>query len=208
MVKATKQTEVTIPPMNIQSMEIVLVGDSPLIVHAWSDKAKKMMLDKQMKKAMPKKEAKNPELDVIDSLYWYSAKPKSATLADLAKAEFGFPTIAFKAAAVDACSHVDGMTKVGARGAFHIDGDLVKIEGTPTPREDMVRVGMGVADIRYRAEFRMWRVRLPIRYNANLISPEQLVNLYEAAGFGIGVGEHRPQRDGSCGRFHVRRHGE
>jgi len=208
MVKAAKQTEVTIPPMNIQSMEIVLVGDSPLVVHAWSDKAKKMMLDKQMKKAMPKKEAKSPEQDFIDSLYWYSTKPKNATLADVEKADFGFPAIAFKAAAVDACSHVDGMTKVEARGAFHIDTDLVKVEGRPTPREDMVRIGMGVADIRYRGEFRKWRVRLPIRYNANLISAEQLANLFEAAGFGIGVGEHRPQRDGSGGRFHVARAGE
>jgi len=208
VVKAAKQTEVTIPPMNIQSMEIVLVGDSPLVVHAWSDKAKKMMLDKQMKKAMPKKEAKNPEQDFIDSLYWYSPKPKNATLAEVEKADFGFPAIAFKAAAVDACSHVDGMTKVEARGAFHIDGDLVKIEGRPAPREDMVRLAMGVADIRYRAEFRKWRVRLPIRYNANLLSQEQIINLYEHAGFGVGVGEHRPQRDGSCGRFHVCRQGE
>lgn len=208
MAKTVRQTEITIPPMNIQSLEVVLVGDSPLVVHAWSEKAKQMMLDKQMKKAMPKKAAKSPEGDFIDSLYWYSPKPPSPTLEDVQKGEFGFPAIAFKAAAVDACSHVDGMTEVAARGAFHIDGDLVRIEGAPTPREDMVRIGMGVADIRYRAEFRPWRVRLPIRYNANVISAEQIVNLFETAGFAIGVGEHRPQRDGQCGRFHVARQGE
>jgi len=208
MAKAIRQTEITIPPMNIQSLEVVLIGDSPLVVHAWSDKAKKMMLDKQMKKAMPKKEAKSPEQDFIDSLYWYSPKPASPTLEDVQKGQFGFPAIAFKAVAVDACSHVDGMTKVAARGAFHIDGDLVRVEGAPTPREDMVRLAMGVADIRYRAEFRAWRVRLPIRYNANVISAEQIVNLFETAGFAIGVGEHRPQRDGQCGRFHVARQGE
>jgi hypothetical protein len=43
-------------------------------------------------------------------------------------------------------------------------------EGTPTMREDMVRVGMGTADIRYRGEYRTWRVKLQIRYNANMIS--------------------------------------
>jgi hypothetical protein len=208
MTKATQQTQVAIPPMNIQTLEIVLVGDSSLISHAWAEKAKKMMLDKQMKKAMPKKEAKSPEQDFIDSLYWFSKKPKSPTLADVEKAEFGFPAIAFKAAAVDACSHVDGMTKVSARGAFHIDCDLVKIEGTPTPREDMVRIAMGTADIRYRGEFLKWRVRLPIKYNANVISPEQIVNLFETAGFGIGIGEHRPQCNGQNGRFHVAREGE
>jgi len=211
MVKAPKQakeTQVTIPAMNIQSLEIVLVGDSPLIVHAWSDKAKEMMLAKQMKKARQAKEAKDPEQDFIDSLYWYGRKPQKPTLADVRKAQFGFPAIAFKAAAVDACSHVDGMTKVQARGAFHIDGELVRVEGQPTPREDMVRLQGSTADIRYRAEFRAWRVRLPLKYNANVISAEQIVNLFETAGFGIGVGEHRPQRNGQNGRFHVAREGE
>ena len=163
-----------------------------------------------MKKAVQKKAAKSPEQDFIDSLYWYSPRPPSPTLEDIeaGKFTFGFPTIAFKAAAVDACSHVEGMTKVAARGAFHIDGDLVAIEGIPVPREDMVRIGMGVADIRYRAEFRTWRVKLTIQYNANVISVEQIVNLFETAGFAIGVGEHRPQRDGQWGRFHVARQGE
>ena len=206
--KASRQTEVVIPPMNTQAMEVAIVGDSSLIVHAWSKKAQEMMLAKQMKKARIAKEAKSPEQDYIDSLYWFSTRPKAPTLADVEEGEFGFPAIAFKSAAVDACSHVDGMTKVLARGAFHIDGELVRIEGQPTPREDMVRVGMGVADIRYRAEFRSWRVRIPIRYNANVISPEQLVNLFETAGFGIGVGEHRPQKNGQNGRFHVARNGE
>ena len=88
MTKAAQQTQVAIPPMNIRTLEIVLVGDSSLISHAWSEKAKKMMLDKQMKKAMPKKEAKDPERDFIDSLYWMGKKPKNPTLADVEKAEF------------------------------------------------------------------------------------------------------------------------
>ena len=50
------------------------------------------------------------------------------------------------------------------RGAFHIAGELVKIEGTPTPREDMVRVGMGtrwpISTLR-----RAWTATLPVRYN-------------------------------------------
>lgn len=173
-------------------MSVDLVGDSPLICHAWSDKAKKQMLDKQMKKGKQAKEAKDPEQDFRDSLY------------PLAYAgSYGFPAVAFKSAAVDACSHVDGVTKVEARGAFHIIGDMVKIDGTPTPREDMVKISMGTADIRYRGEFREWRATIRIRYNANVLSPEQIVNLFNTGGFAIGVGEWRPQRDGSFGMFHV-----
>ena len=187
---------IVLPAMQIRHMELTLVGDSPLICHAWSRKAKREMLDKQMKRAQGAKEAKDPEKDYQASLYPH---PDGG---------YGFPAVAFKAAAVDACSHVDGITKVLARGAFHITGELVKIDGEPSPREDMVRVGMGTADIRYRGEFQRWSCRIPIRYNGSAISAEQVLNLFNTAGFAIGVGEWRPQRDGSYGMFHVATEGE
>lgn len=192
--KQTKNEEVGIilPRINIQTIEIRLVGDSPLICHAWSQKAKQEMLDKQMKKAKSAKEAKDPERCYRESMYYL---PDNKTP--------GFPSVAFKNAAVDACSHVEGVTKVEARGAFHIVGDMVKLEGKPSMREDMVRIGMGTADIRHRAEFRQWSVKITVRFNANVLSAEQIVNLFNTAGFAIGVGEWRPQRDGSFGMFHV-----
>ena len=50
------------------------------------------------------------------------------------------------------------MKKVFARQTFHIlGGDLIPIYGDdPAMREDMVRVGMGTADLRYRGEFKKW----------------------------------------------------
>lgn len=188
---AKKETFITLPALNIQFLKLRLVGDSPLICHAWSEKAKREMLDKQMKKAKQAKEAKNPDADFRASLYPH---PEGG---------YGFPAVAFKAAAVDACSSVEGVTKVEARGAFHIIGDMVKINGEPTPREDMVRIGMGTADIRYRGEFREWSTEITLRYNANVLSAEQIANLFNTAGFAVGIGEWRPQRDGSFGMFHV-----
>jgi hypothetical protein len=182
---------INLPPLDLREITVDLVGDSALISHAWSEKAKKQILDKQTKKAKQGREARDPERDFRDSLY---------TCADGSP---GFPAVAFKSAAVDACSHVTGVTKVLARGAFHIIGDMVKIDGTATPREDMVRVGMGAADIRFRGEFKEWKATLRVRYNAAVLSPEQIVNLFNTAGFAIGVGEWRPQRDGSFGMFHV-----
>lgn len=189
--KPTAETTITLPALNVQHMKLRLRGDSPLICHAWSEKAKKQMLDAQMKKARQAKEAKDPEQDYRDSLYPH---PDGG---------FGFPAVAFKNAAVDACSSIAGVTKVEARGAFHIVGDMVKIDGEPSPREDMVRVGMGTADIRYRGEFRDWSAEITLRYNGNVLSPEQIANLFNTAGFAVGVGEWRPQRDGSFGMFHV-----
>ncbi len=193
---AATSSTIQLPRFDLRSMQVRLIGDAPLICHAWSQKAKKEMLDKQMKKAKSAKSAKDPEQDFQNSLYQH---PEGG---------YGFPSVAFKAAAVDACSHVDGITKVEARGAFHINGDLLKISGEPTMREDMVRVGMGTADIRYRGQFDPWSVEIPIRFNAGVLSAEQIIHLFNIAGFGIGVGEWRPQRDGMFGLFHVASEGE
>lgn len=205
---ATKKTEenvvVKIPAITIEHFSLKLVGDSPLITHAWSEKAKKMMLDKQMKKATTGKDAKDPYQDFCDSMYWLTDKPEKPTPADVAKASFGFPVTAFKAAAVDA-GYQQGVLdkKTTARGAFHIDGEFAVIEGTPEPREDMVRIGMGTADIRYRAEFKQWSTVLNIRYNPQAMSKEQIINLFNIGGFANGVGEWRPSKDGAYGTFHV-----
>lgn len=182
---------VELKKLNIQHHEIALWGTSPLIMHAWSHKAKEEMLNKQMKKASTGKKAKDPERDFLESIY---------------KDEQGnpcFPSIAFKSSAVDAAIAMDAK-KTNLRQSFHIQGEMVPILGSdPEPREDMVKVGMGVADIRYRATFKTWGTLLPVIININLLSLEQLVNLFEAAGFGIGVGEWRPQRDGQFGCFRV-----
>lgn len=192
MNKLPQQVNVEIPRMAIKEFQITLIGDSPLVMHKWSEKAKRMMLDKQMKKAQKAREAKDPKQDYLDTIYWTeNHKP-------------GFPSIGFKSAAVDACSHVSDLTKVISRGAFHVDGELVEIKGKYRMRQDVCRIGMGTADVRFRAEFPEWETTFKIRYNSSVLSMEQIVNLFNVAGFAIGVGEHRPQKDGSWGMFHVK----
>lgn len=193
MVTATKSKAevIALPTPDLRLANIRIIGTSPLISHRWSEKAKKEMLDKQMKKATKKKEAKDPDADYESSLY------------RLEDGRCGFPAIAFKSTAVTACSQIDGITKVLARGAFHVLGDLIPIEGEPQKREDMVRVGMGVADIRYRGEFPEWACDIPVQYNAQVISLEQLINLFQYAGFAVGIGEWRPERNGNCGMFRI-----
>jgi len=189
---ATSTATVTLPPLKIETVQVTLVGDTPLIVHRWSEKAKKQMLDKQMKKATAGKEAKDPERDFRESLYV------------LEDGSYGFPIIGFKAAAVTACTSIGSMTKVAARQAFHVDGEFAVIEGDePAMREDMVRIAMGTADIRYRGEFKNWWTTITVKYNGNVMSAEQILNLMQTAGFAVGVGEWRPEKDGQYGRFHV-----
>ena len=193
---ATKNANIIeLPELRKVSVQIRLIGDSPLIVHRFGEKARKMMLDKQMGKAKSGKEAKNPEADYEESMYRTDdGRP-------------GFPAIAFKAAAVNAANDA-GIQKTLARRAFHVAGEIIPIEGEPSMREDMVRIAMGTADIRHRAEFKRWAVTLDVTYNAGIISLEQLINLFQIAGFGVGVGEWRPERNGTYGTFHVAGEGE
>ena len=174
--KNTEPASISIPEIKINTFEITLVGESPLICHAWSEKAKREMLDKQMKKATKAgKDAKDPWIDFCDSLYWLTPKPSYPTEEDIKNARFGFPAVAFKSAAVDTCIKGSDISKVAARGSFHIATDMVEIIGTPTIREDMVKIAMGTADIRYRGEFREWKAIIPIRYNINALSVEQIL---------------------------------
>lgn len=192
---AQASAAIELPPIMIQTVKFMLIGDSPLIVHAWSEKAKRQMLDKQMKKATKAKEAKDPQADYEACFY------RTSTGA------YGFPAIGLKAAMISACRFAD-MKMTLARGAFHIDAEMVEVIGEPQPREDMVRVGMGTADIRYRPEFVDWRIPVTLKINASVISPEQVANLLNIAGFGVGIGEWRPERNGQYGRFHVATSGE
>lgn len=209
MAAAKASGAIELPPLSIQTLQVRLIGDSPLIVHAWSPKALKQMADKQQKKASAGREAKDPWADFCGSMYWLSERPEAPTESDVETATFGFPAIAFKAAAVTACTSIGSVTKVAARQAFHVEGEMVEvIAGPPSMREDVCRVGMGTADLRYRGEFNPWAVDLQVKFNTALMSAEQVVNLFETAGFAVGVGEWRPERDGPYGRFHVARDGE
>lgn len=213
---------VEIRPIEIKKANIRIVGDSPLIMHAWSEKAKRMMLEAQQGKAKGKKKPiKNPVDDFIQSAYWLSGKPNYSDDATEAECEtafaeaiangatFGFPVTAIKQAAISAAYRLGWVkNQMGLRGAFFIESDdngMVQIHSdVPEMREDMVKVGMGTADIRYRAQFNNWYADLTISYNAGGdFSLTNIINAINAGGFVCGLGEWRPERDGNYGQFHV-----
>lgn len=218
--KATEQV-IEIPKLNLQTTVIHIVGDTPLIVHKWSEKAKKEIRDKQMKKATTKKEAKDPVSDFIDTIYWLDKEtaPKENTQEAFIEAiqngaRVGFPATGFKEAAIMGAyrSGADIKTTV-ARAAMIIPSEFIEIKGNGGPltlediemREDMVKVGgiSKVADIRYRAAFTNWSADIPVRINVNVLSMEQVFSLFQLGGFACGVGEWRNEKRGIFGAFHI-----
>jgi len=240
MKKATELIE--IKPIETKTLPIRIVGDSPLIVHAWSAKAKREMLEKQIGTTKTKaRDQKNPVEDFCSSLYWLDPMPEDFTRESVAEAmkrmpRFGFPVTGIKQAALSAAYRLGwAKDKMSMRGSFFLiadsngyySGDLeidydrkavkvipnvfkpdslaeIKSSAPPSMREDMVRVGMGTADIRYRGQFTDWHMDLTISYNENgQYSIEQIINIINAGGYACGIGEWRPEKDGQYGMFHV-----
>lgn len=213
---ATKKTEEVIEIKAIQNKQtkIQIIGDTPLIVHAWSDKAKRMMLEAQQKKNKTKAhDVRDPYDEFINSMYWLTEKPDSTVeafekaVADGAK--WGFPVGAIKMAG-NAAAYRNGWVKnqMQLRGSYFLKtewGDMAEIiSDTPIIREDMVRIGMGSADLRYRAEFQNWRMEMILEYNASGdLSLEQIMNVINLGGYSVGIGEWRPEKDGDFGRYHI-----
>lgn len=222
MAKKVETQGIEIRPISLKKVSVRIIGDTPLITHAWSEKAKRMMLEAQQGKKKGKtKEYRNPVAEFIDSMYWLEGKPnitdemteeeceQAFNTAIANGARFGFSATAIKQAG-NASAYRLGWVKnqMGLRGAYFIDADengLIEIKGdAPVIREDMVRIGQGSADLRYRGEFKNWYADLDITYNENSeYSLDAIMNIINTGGFVCGIGEWRPERDGDYGRYHI-----
>lgn len=190
-----KTPQVHVGEFSITTMKIPIVGISPLVVHAWSEKSKKMISDKQAGIAKTKKhDTRDPEEECEQ------AKHLSASGWE------GFPAAGFKAAMIRGAKAI-GLVMKDTQTAFFIKADceqtqLIRILGKSEMRTDMVRVGMGSSDIRYRPEYKNWKAELNIEFNAGVLSASQIAQLVSAAGYGCGIGEMRPEKGKfNYGRF-------
>lgn len=197
---AESEVTVAISEIGTETLSVPIVGTSPLIVHRFSDKARRVMLDAQQGRKSPK-EVRDPEADYQASFYRLKGG-----------GGFGFPCVGFKSATVGAARfyprNVVSMTSLRQtmffRGEPGEDGQqLAVIEGEPRMREDVVRVNRGGADLRYRAEFPEWSTVLTVIYVQAALTRDSVLSLVDAGGLGVGVGEWRPEKNGDFGTYKV-----
>lgn len=194
---------VALRPIDIREFQIPIRGITPLIVHKFSDKARTSIKDKQEQKAKGGREKRDPNAEYLAAMYVMpgTGEPGSKS------AKYGVPAAGFKKSAIKACRYIDGMTMTVVSGAFQVledAGGLVQIKyGEVHMREDAIRLPNKALDLRYRPEFTDWSCVLRVRYNHSAISPEQIVNLFQHAGFHVGWGELRPEKGYSNGMFEV-----
>lgn len=194
-----------------QAFRIWLVGDTPLITHAWSQKAKLEMLSKQVKATRGGKEARDPQADFVSSLY------------EMSEGVYGFPATGIKNCILSSAHKDKGIARSTVLSALWIDADMVRVRpalagavcdmplvritgGDPEMREDMVKIGSGlnkIANLAYRAQFTVWAMSITGRFNSSVITAEALAFLIQESGMASGLGEWRNERKGMFGAFHL-----
>lgn len=191
--------QISISRIGTETIRVPLLGTAPLIVHKFSEKSKRQMLDNMQGRKSPKV-ARDPEADYREAFYRHDDET------------FGFPVIAFKAATVGACRFFGKqMPMTVARQCIFFDAEFSKVDGQklarlvgePHMREDVVRVGMGGTDLRYRPEFTEWRTQIEVTYVKSMMTRDSVLSLIEAGGMGVGVGEWRPEKKGDFGTYAI-----
>lgn len=190
-------TSINLKPIKQQTITLVIKGKSPIIQHQWSEKALREMREKHAGKKTKNREIRDP------------AAESDAAMYRTADGKPGIPAMAFKSSLIGAAHKDIGLEKTLLRKALFLnvsDGNAVLPfldNSEPFTREDCVRVGAGSTDLRYRPQFDEWRVKLTMEFDAELLRAEDVVNLINRAGYGVGICEWRPEKGGEFGRFEV-----
>lgn len=119
------------------------------------------------------------------------------SLRQISPSRFGFPSDGVFSALMTAAGR-------SLRGVVNLlGGPLIEITGSqPRMRQDPV------ADpdhpVTCRAEFYPWELVIRLQYDCARMELAELIELFERAGFQVGIGSHRPERGGTFGTFTVK----
>lgn len=194
----TTNTTIHIDQIDSERLLVPIIGTTPLIVHNFGAKARQQMLDQFQGRKAPKV-AKDPQREYEEAFYYLDD-------------DYGFPVTAFKKATVGAARfYGKSVSMTALRQFLFFHGklsnrdpqQLIRIDGEPKMREDVVRLPNKAPDLRYRPEFREWSAVLDLSYVRSSLTRESVLSLIDAGGLGVGVGEWRPEKGGEYGTYRV-----
>jgi len=206
-----KEEAIVVSKPNWKNLEIPIVGETVLNIHRLGKKLQQEFTDRDQNKPKKKNGPRNLQAEFMDSMYYIdnsyqeTEMPKAITKTT----KFGFPSSGFKKAIVSASRSYANLKMTEMRGRVFVMNSFVRIEGTPVMDEFWRRIGgkgpgTGTPDIGIRAKFPEWKATLFVKYNADLISAESVVNLIATAGLSVGIGEDRAEKSGNtCGMWRV-----
>lgn len=203
--KTTPQREVTqviVPAPNMGLIHIPIVGTAPFVSNKFSDKAKRAMLQEMQKTAAEKTSKKTRVPKDLD------AEAQGSLHIDVENEKYGIPAMGIKAAMVRACKLV-GIEMVTAKMCLEVVPDGYNdngepifhiTKGRPHRIDTHVKNANKSSDIRGRSMFDPgWEAIVTIRYDADFIREEYVVNLLQRAGLQVGIGAGRQFSTNSVG---------
>lgn len=186
---------IEIPQIRLQEMLITIQGKTPLIPERFSPNAIAEIEDKQTGKASNKKAPRKPEEEWKEKLY------------EVSPGSYGFPASAIKKALVTAGGRFTEQAMTILRGTINIPGDILPVVGSePKMRCDRVRLSgpSRKTSLAYRPMFEQWEITVPVVFNMDVLTKGQVLNLFNIAGFSIGLGGWRPECNGTFGMFSIK----
>jgi len=197
---ARSSIQVAITPPNFQHLAINLRGTTPLVINRFSAKAMETIRRTQ-EAGSTARSRKTRESKDFDALF-EGAKHISDDGWE------GIHAAAFRNGAISAC-RACGFKMTHAKLAFMVMQDgFDRVDGAPLVRltEGVaeqwvapVRNKTGVVDLRCRPMYREWAATLRIRFDAGMLTANDVVNLIARVGLQVGIGEGRPDSKESAG---------
>jgi hypothetical protein len=181
---------IEIPQIRLSSTVVRIVGATPLLTNRFSERSRESIENKQQHAAKGPREARDPEAEFRDAMHM------------IATGVYGFPSNGIKKALVAAGGRFADEKMTHLRGVINIPITHVPIQGpAPIMRSDPVCLNGGKYSIAYRPQFDPWSMDVPVVFNSSLIGEAQVINLFQIAGFSIGIGAWRPEKNGIFGQF-------
>ena len=189
----------TVLAPNFQTLKVMIEGNAPLMINRFSMKMRRQIEDKQTAKDhVSRKRSPKDYKAEFDGARYISRQGWD-----------GFYAGSIRNAMIGAARFVDGLQMTKAKGFLFIEADgFDKDDGTPLikiigrkPIHDTrpVRLESGVADLRNRPRWDKWSAELRIKFDADHISANDVVNLLARAGSQVGICEGRPGAPNSFG---------
>jgi hypothetical protein len=198
--KKQQKLVMEIQPIKTRRIVAFLVGTSPLIMHRFALKAWQELLYPSPKKNSAERAAslKHDPLAEYQGCFYKNRDTHSDTLFHIPN---GMPHQALAAAALD----IPGTTRAAMERLTSVVNPTINLWGLPQMFMAMVRNSdqNRTPDVRTRPIFPRWACQIEIDYKVDPLTDAQILNLLGAAGVIVGMGDWRPQRGGSYGKFRI-----
>lgn len=205
-----KETKViTIKPIEKRTMKVTIAGDSDLILNAMNRRTIQTLTDERKDKAKSIREV-NIWDDIITAVHWRDPLPEGEytekTLKELLKknapciSAFGLKKSFGQAVVRNGIDTYS--TKFDACCNVVAPGNLVPIKFTEHyVDEKLMSPKRGAPVLTRQNRFTGWKATITIQYmGGGAYGDEQIVNIVNLAGFGLGIGSGRSS---GYGRYHV-----